>query len=103
MRVHRSEPQRRVRYMRAWDRWDDLRDRAEPFGFIVTVRVVRGETSPTVVQLIEEASGQTAAYRIGPVRRLDLMLDQIQREFFERVWARACARMYGDGENVAVH
>lgn len=89
---------------RIWlqNRWALLRSRAKPFGYDITVRTVRGQTAPTLVKLIERASGETAAFRIGPAIRLDAMLDQIERELITQVWEDAADRLYGDVEYVSV-
>ena len=88
--------------IRLRERWAALRSRAEPFGYDITVRTVRGQTAPTLVKLIERTSGETAAFRIGPAVRLDMMLDQIERELAHSTWTDAAVRMYGDAANVTV-
>lgn len=88
--------------IRLRERWATLRSRAEPFGYDVTVRTVRGQTAPTMVKLIERTSGETTAYRIGPAVRLDMMLDQIERELAHSAWNDAAVRFYGDPANITV-
>lgn len=88
--------------IRLRDRWAALRSRAASFGYDITVRTVRGQTAPTLVKLIDQNSGETAAFRIGPAVRLDMMLDQIERELAHSTWTDAAVRMYGDAANVTV-
>lgn len=88
--------------IRLRERWSALRSQARHFGYDVTVRTVRGVTSPTLVKLIEQTSGETAAFRIGPAARLDMMLDQIERELAHSSWEDAADLLYGDVEYVSV-
>lgn len=88
--------------VRLQDRWSALRSQAKRFGYDVTVRTVLGVTSPTLVKLIEQTSGETAAFRIGPAARLDMMLDQIERELAHSSWEDAADRLYGDVEYISV-
>lgn len=88
--------------IRLQERWSALRSQAKLFGYDITVRTVRGVTSPTLVKLIEQTSGETAAFRIGPAARLDMMLDQIERELALCAWTNTAVRLYGDVANITV-
>ena len=88
--------------IRLHERWSALRSQARPFGYDITVRTVRGQTAPTLVKLVEQTSGETTAFRIGPAICLEMMLEQIERELALRTWTDAAVRLYGEPANMTV-